>query len=79
MAKTKKNELPDTAGNEFDVTSDPLLASGVPAATPTVFSLLDDEFCPRQISFTIPGKVGVQVTATETSDGSIDFVVDVIG
>jgi hypothetical protein len=38
----------------------------------------DDEFCPRQITFTIPGKVGVQVTATE-HDGNIDFVVDALG
>ena len=43
-----------------------------PALTP-----LEDPFCPRQISFTIPGKAGVQVTATE-DDGKIDFVVDVL-
>ena len=77
MAKLKKNELPDATGDEFGVASDPLLASSVPSATP-LFPLVD-EFCPRQISFTIPGKVGVQVTATETSNGSIDFVVDVVG
>jgi hypothetical protein len=35
------------------------------------------QFCPRQISFTIPGKVGVQVTATENG-GNIDFTVDVL-
>jgi len=37
-----------------------------------------DEFCPRQITFTMPGKVGVQVTATKR-DGQINFVVDVLG
>jgi Big-like domain-containing protein len=34
-------------------------------------------FCPRQISFTIPGMLGVQVTATENG-GNIDFTVDVL-
>jgi hypothetical protein len=38
---------------------------------------LDDAFCPRQISFTIPGQPGVQVTATQNG-GSIDFTVDVL-
>jgi hypothetical protein len=38
---------------------------------------LDDPFCPRQVSFTIPGTPGVQVTATENS-GNIDFTVDVL-
>src|SRR5688500_3598075 len=33
--------------------------------------------CPRQISFTIPGIPGVQVTATEVN-GTIEFVIDVI-
>ena len=37
-----------------------------------------DPFCPRQITFTIPGKVGVQVTITE-NEGKLDFVVDVLG
>jgi Cadherin-like domain len=47
-------------------------------ATPgELTSLAEDEFCPRQITFTIPGKAGVQVTATE-NDGKIDFVVDVL-
>jgi hypothetical protein len=44
----------------------------IPALAP-----LDDLFCPRQISFTIPGTPGVQVTATENG-GSIDFTVDVL-
>ena len=39
---------------------------------------MSDLFCPRQIIFTIPGKVGVQVTATE-NDGKIDFIVDALG
>jgi hypothetical protein len=43
-----------------------------PALTP-----LDDPFCPRQVSFTIPGTPGVQVTATENG-GNIDFTVDVL-
>jgi Bacterial Ig domain len=43
-----------------------------------------DEFCPRTISFTIPGgkgNPGVQVTAVENPDhpGTIDFTVDVLG
>ena len=43
----------------------------------SIASSLAEEFCPRQITFTIPGKAGVQVTATE-HDGAIDFVVDVL-
>jgi hypothetical protein len=41
---------------------------------------LDDAFCPRQVSFTIPGQPGVQVTATQNGEngGSIDFTVDVL-
>jgi hypothetical protein len=39
---------------------------------------MSDLFCPRQIIFTIPGKTGVQVTATE-NDGKIDFIVDALG
>lgn len=35
------------------------------------------EFCPRGISFTIPGVPGVQITAVENG-GNIDFTVDVI-
>jgi Bacterial Ig domain len=41
-----------------------------------------DEFCPRTITFTIPGgrpgNPGVQITAVE-DNGSIDFTVDVLG
>jgi hypothetical protein len=37
---------------------------------------MSDEFCPRQIVFTIPGNPGVKVTATEDS-GKINFIVDV--
>src|SRR5215471_16259634 len=53
-----------------------------PALTPA------DEFCPRTISFTIPGgspgNPGVQVTAVEHQEngvktGTIDFTVDVLG
>lgn len=35
-----------------------------------------DDFCPRQIVFSIPGNPAVQVTATENG-GDIDFTVDV--
>ena len=35
------------------------------------------EFCPRSVSFTIPGVPGVQVTAVE-DNGAIDFTVDVV-
>jgi Bacterial Ig domain len=38
---------------------------------------MSDEFCPRQIVFTIPGNPAVQVTATE-DDGAIVFKVDVL-
>jgi Cadherin-like domain len=38
---------------------------------------MSDEFCPRQIVFTIPGNPPVQVTATE-DNGAIVFKVDVI-
>jgi hypothetical protein len=48
-----------------------------PTSAPSIATLAD-EFCPRQISFTIPGKAGVLVTATE-HDGRIDFAVDVQG
>jgi hypothetical protein len=44
----------------------------------TSSAALVDEFCPRQITFTIPGKVGVQITATE-NHGKIEFEVDVLG
>jgi hypothetical protein len=40
--------------------------------------LPDGMFCPRQISFTIPGKVGVLVTVTE-NQGKLEFVVDQLG
>jgi len=39
---------------------------------------MSDDFCPRQIIFTIPGQPSVQVTATE-HDGAIDFTVEVVG
>jgi Bacterial Ig domain len=43
-----------------------------------------DEFCPRTLSFTIPGSPGVQVTAVQLpgideDHGSIQFTVDVLG
>jgi hypothetical protein len=43
-----------------------------------------DEFCPRTLSFTIPGNPGVQVTAVQLpgideDHGSIHFTVDVLG
>lgn len=37
-----------------------------------------DDFYPRQITFTIPGSPGVQVTATE-DNGQIDFTAQVLG
>lgn len=37
---------------------------------------MSDEFCPRQITFTIPGQPSVEVTATEHS-GAIHFSIDV--
>jgi Bacterial Ig domain len=41
----------------------------------------DEDFCPRTITFTIPGHPGVQVTAVEepSMPGSIHFTVDVLG
>lgn len=48
------------------------------SVSPGPLVLPDYGFCPRQINFTIPGKVGVLVTATE-HDGKIDFVVDALG
>ena len=38
---------------------------------------MSDEFCPRQLVFTIPGSPGVQVTATE-DNGAIDFTLNVL-
>lgn len=38
---------------------------------------MSDDFCPRQIAFTLPGNPGVLVTATEV-DGTIVFKVDVL-
>jgi|SRR5262245_12533684 len=40
--------------------------------------MAEDQFCPRRITFTIAGKVGVQAIATER-DGQIDLVVHVLG
>ena len=37
----------------------------------------DDPFCPRTITFTIPGNPPVQVTVVET-DGALEFTVDVL-
>jgi hypothetical protein len=37
---------------------------------------MSEEFCPRQITFTLAGNPGVKITATENA-GSIDFTVDV--
>lgn len=39
---------------------------------------MSDEFCPRQITFTIPGSPGVVIVATENG-GSIDFTIDAQG
>jgi hypothetical protein len=78
----KKNGLLDTTAPDIDQTNDVFVDDSVPVIASlgtSHIAALADEFCPRQISFTIPGKVGVQVTATETGDGSIDFVVDVLG
>jgi uncharacterized lipoprotein YbaY len=38
---------------------------------------MSDDWCPRQIVFTIPGVPGVQVTATEV-DRTIEFIIDVL-
>lgn len=38
---------------------------------------MSDEFCPRQITFTIPGTPGVEVIATEVN-GTIHFSVDLL-
>jgi hypothetical protein len=38
---------------------------------------MSDDFCPRQIVFTIPGNPSVEVTATE-HDGTIEFSIDVL-
>ena len=38
---------------------------------------MSDDWCPRQIVFTIPGVPEVQVTATEV-DGTIEFILDVL-
>ena len=38
---------------------------------------MSDNFCPRQISFLLPGNPGVRVTATEDGSGGILFTVDV--
>ena len=54
-----------------------LSQTSLQTAPPGPLSLPAVEFCPRQISFTIPGKVGVLVTATEDA-GKIDFVVDAL-
>jgi Bacterial Ig domain len=39
-------------------------------------TMMSDDFCPRQISFLIPGNPGVRVIATE-DNGKINFVLDV--
>ena len=89
MAK-KLNSLVNSDPFESDeqlVIATQLLAKATPqtlsqtslqTAPPGPLSLPAVEFCPRQISFTIPGKVGVLVTATEDA-GKIDFVVDALG
>ena len=40
-------------------------------------SAMSDDFCPRQITFSIDGSPGVEITATEDS-GTIHFTVDVL-
>jgi Bacterial Ig domain len=69
------------ASNDTFVFHHAAVPTAGPEASPSnaaPIATLSDEFCPRQISFTIPGKAGVLVTATE-NDGKIDFVVDVLG
>ncbi len=39
---------------------------------------MSDDFCPRQIQFTLAGNPGVMITATEDGAGAIDFIVDVV-
>lgn len=85
MAKPKN--LMGTNDDLIDLASDlfffpeataPTATFQTPSLTDPFAMLAEDPFCPRQITFTIPGKVGVQVTATENG-GQIDFVVDVLG
>lgn len=38
---------------------------------------MSDDFCPRQIIFSISGNPSVSVTATENGTGGIDFNLDV--
>jgi hypothetical protein len=59
-------------------------ASSLALQLTPALTLADDDFCPRTITFTIPGgsgNPGVQVTAVEDPDhpGSIHFTVDVLG
>ena len=69
----------DTTNDSFIFHHHTIDPGPAPGTSPlTAISMLSDEFCPRQISFTIPGKAGVLVTATE-DDGKINFVVDVLG
>ena len=66
------NNLVELSNDAFLLAEESLLDAPAHALT------AEDEFCPRQITFTIPGKVGVQVTATE-NNGQIDFVVEALG
>jgi hypothetical protein len=78
--KTDDDILIDLTNDNF-IFRHPTVPSFVPQILPSTaapIAALSDEFCPRQISFTIPGKAGVFVTATE-DDGKINFVVDVLG
>src|SRR5262245_4475921 len=59
-------------------------ASSLALQLTSALTQADDDFCPRTITFTIPGgsgNPGVQVTAVEDPDhpGSIHFTVDVLG
>jgi hypothetical protein len=69
-------EIPPLLTTEAqEVTADATLQPA--AQSIATLAPLEDLFCPRQISFTIPGAPGVQVTATENG-GNIDFVADVL-
>jgi Big-like domain-containing protein len=68
-------EIPPVFTAEAQMSATDALLPLVPQLTSALTSL--NEFCPRQIIFTIPGQPGVQVTATE-NDGKIDFIVDVL-
>jgi hypothetical protein len=72
-----QSDLP-AVQSEATAAASSLALQAIPALTQA------DEFCPRTLSFTIPGSPGVQVTAVQLpgiddDHGSIHFTVDVLG